>query len=340
VKKINYALSLILSLIATSVAAPAFALPENTVQAAYATTIVPFLQTGKTFTFNADDGLPLSGVYFANPGSTKTIVVVNGRAETWLKFGEVFYDLYQKGYSIYSYDHRGQGLSPHLSKVSSEIGYVRHFAYYVEDLNTFVTKVVLPNSAGQTLYLLAHSMGGAIAAGYLSEYETPFKNAVLSCPMLQINTAPYTELVAKTIVVAETVVGLGMHYAKNQTDYVPNLPLSKSTTTSSAARWWLTNQTYNDHPTTILGGPANRWVWENIDAGHWVRNEMGHIKIPFIMFQAGLDQFVEPAGENEGCANAGPMCTLIKLPTSQHETMMERDEIRDQVMATIENQFQ
>ena len=338
VAKLMLLLTLILPLF---LANPSYALPEASIRTELSATILPFLTTGKRFTFETSDGMQLQAVHFINPNSTKTIVLVSGRTESWLKYGEVFYDLYQKGYSIYSYDHRGQGLSPHLSPINPQIGYVAHFQSYLEDLNTFVTTVVVPEQKPtDSLFLLAHSLGGGISAGYLSEFKVPFKKAILSAPMLQINTKPYPEIVALGIVSALDALGKGYHYAPGYHDYHVDQPFSTNTTTKSENRWWMTNEIYKAFPETILGGPSNRWVLENINATHRIRRETGNIEIPFIMFQSEKDQIVKPGGENTGCANAGKLCTKIVMPDSQHEVLMERDVIRDKAMAIIEEYFQ
>jgi lysophospholipase len=335
---VNFLLSIVFGI---AVAAPSFALPETSIRTALSSTLLPFLATGQSFTFQTTDGMKLAAIKFIHPNSTKTIVMVNGRTESFTKYAELFYDLYQKGYSIYSYDHRGQGLSPHLSTVNPEIGYVDSFHSYLEDLNTFVSTVVVPEEKpGDTLYLLAHSMGGAIAAGYLSEYKVPFVKAVLSAPMLQINTKPYPEPVGYAIVDLLTRLGHGQSYAPGYHDYDVNQPFSTNTTTGSEDRWWMTNEIYKAFPTTILGGPSNRWVLENLRATHWIRREMGGIEIPFLMFQSEKDQIVKPAGENIGCANASSLCTKIVMPDSQHEVLMERDSIRDKAMSVILEYFQ
>ena len=41
-------------------------------------------------------------------------MVVNGRTEYAEKYAELFYDLKDLGFSLYIYDHRGQGLSSRL----------------------------------------------------------------------------------------------------------------------------------------------------------------------------------------------------------------------------------
>lgn len=68
-----------------------------------------------------------------NPNHTKAIVMVNGRIESTWKYQELFFDLYQNGYDIYSFDHRGQGLSQRLID-NIEMGHVGEFNDYITDL--------------------------------------------------------------------------------------------------------------------------------------------------------------------------------------------------------------
>ncbi|MCV5871060.1 alpha/beta fold hydrolase, partial [Escherichia coli] len=49
-----------------------------------------------------------------NPEHKKAVLIVNGRIESSWKYQELFYDLYRQGYDVYSFDHRGQGLSDRL----------------------------------------------------------------------------------------------------------------------------------------------------------------------------------------------------------------------------------
>lgn len=329
----------------------AFALPESTVdqiKADYSNKILPFFETGVRFPFKTFDGLELSAIRFVHPNSVGTIVVINGRSESFLKYGEVFYDLFQKGYSIYSYDHRGQGLSPHLSFVNPQIGHVRNFKDYVRDLDTFVNEVVVPNTAKtEKLFLLSHSMGGAISAAYLSQAgsKAPFQKAILSSPMLQIKL-PYPEFISKAIVEVECLAGRGKRYTVGQGNYDDNAQFGGKDNiyTGSEARFWLTDRVFKDNPSAKLGGPSNRWVNESITATHRIRNEMNHIKVPFILFQAENDQVVMNAGENSGCARANTstpgICTEVIEKGARHEIWMEQDAIRDDAFAHLYSFFQ
>jgi lysophospholipase len=315
-------------------ASAAHAISEREYVADYLNVVVPFMRANAVATtFKARDGMELSAVRIVNPHATKgTIVVVTGRSEPWLKYGEVFYDLYQQGYSLYSYDHRGQGLSPHLSAKNPQIGHIEDFGDYVRDFEDFMSKVV-PRDGGN-LYLLAHSMGGGIAAAYLSRGATPFKAAVLSAPMLSIDTKPFPHVIALAITGSAISVGKADEYAHNQKDFDPTAPFETNDVTGSRERFWMSNSVFETNPKTVIGGPSNGWVYRSLLATPKIARKMKGIRTPTLLFQAGLDQKVRPDGENRGCAST-KACRLVVFPTSQHEILMEKDAIRDRAFSEI-----
>ena len=92
------------------------------------------MQTGEWFAFpSADGNYELNGIIFFHPHERGLIVVVNGRSESWLKYGELFHDLQDQGYSVASYDQRGQGLSPRLLAGNPQIGEIDNFDEYARD---------------------------------------------------------------------------------------------------------------------------------------------------------------------------------------------------------------
>ena len=139
------------------------------------------------------DGTKLYWIKLSKPSHTKAILLVNGRIECAAKYQELFYDLYQQGYDIYCYDHRGQGLSARLIE-DPQMGYVEEFADYVRDLDSIVQHFNF--SPYQQRYLLAHSMGGNIATRYLQTYHAPFDAASLTAPMYGIDFPWYLKPIA------------------------------------------------------------------------------------------------------------------------------------------------
>lgn len=325
-----------LLLAVSSFSLSAHAIFEDGYQLQYEMTIFPFLQSGERLNYKTTDGTNLVGVKYLQANSKGTILVLPGRSEPWLKYGEVFYDLFQKGYSIYSFDWRGQGLSPHLVSSNSQIGHIDRFEDYIEDLNGFVEEVLKKEvDSSSPLYLLAHSMGGVIAAGYLENYDSPFKAAALLAPMFQINTQPYSEPLALAIVSAYTRLGKSRQYAIGKGDYDPFLPFEKNDVTSSRVRFWMSNEVNARFSDTIIGGPSNEWIYRSLVASKRIANAISKVKTPILMFQAGADQIVKTDLQTLSCTRAR-QCELMTFPTSQHEILMEQDSIRDVAMEKIE----
>ena len=312
----------------------AFAIPETNYEQQYAQTVKPFLQTGKTFTFKSHDGLNLSGASFLRPDSKGTIVLVNGRSETWLKYGETFYDLYQQGYSALSYDHRGQGASPRLTDGNPQIGYFGEFQDYVLDLKSFVETVALPlqKTSSSKLFVLSHSLGGLIFTDYLSKHESPFAASVLSAPLFEMYTRPVSEdtvLVNATAAIAE---GKGSSYYQGRGDYNPAAPFAPNPLTSSEARFIQQAKIWKESPETIVAGQSNNWMSQIITAERKLMTTADKVNVPTLLLQAGADRIAEAARQDEYCALSAT-CEKLVYPTSRHHFFLEADEIRESVLS-------
>ena len=317
---------------------PCLAISENNYAQTYSNAVIPFLNSGQRFNFPSADGkYALSGIRFLHPHAKGMIIVINGRAQSTLNYAELFYDLYNQGYSVISYDHRGQGLSPHLVPANSQIGHIEHFIDYSADLNAFMEQVVKPpHPSSKSLFLIAHSMGAAVATEYLETHTTPppFEAAVFCAPMYQINTAPYPERLAHFIVGSLQTLGLGRHYAPGEHDYNPQEPFSKNKVTHSLIRWQQMQQIKNDYPSALIAGASSSWVNTSLSTTRMIRARESAITVPTLILEAGEDQFVI----NQAETRAGqiiPQCQLRAFPTAKHEILMESDPIRTQALREI-----
>lgn len=312
----------------------ASAIPEQNYALNYAKTVLPFLSSGERFTFWSEDGVTkLQGIRFLHPDAKGMIVVLNGSAESWLKYGELFYDLYDHGYSVISYDHRGQGLSPHLVRGNSQIGQIDNFDLYAADLNALVQQVIMPGNH-EKLYLLAHSMGGGVALDYLERYSSPFQAVALSAPMLRINTAPYPESLAHLVVKLSCIMGLGDHYSIGMHDHDPKEPFEGNKITSSKERWDAIQHVWQNHPEAVLGGPSNDWVNQAMNRTPIIRKHLSTIDSRILILQAGRDQFVMNPDQVVASTQI-PRAQLVTLPDSKHEILTERDPIRNRALGQI-----
>jgi lysophospholipase len=291
-------------------------------------TVNPYCQShGAYGAFAGVAGVPIRYASFVQPNEKGAIVILPGRTEAFIKYCELIWDWKNEGYSIYLMDHRGQGQSGRMLS-DPEKGYVAEFGDYLKDVETFVSKVVRATPHPKT-YLLAHSLGGAISTLYLEKHPHDFDAAVLSSPMEEINTAPYAEWEAMTIVTAECLVFLGDHYVLGKGPWDPNETFAANTVTHSQDRWTMNHLLWVAHPEVVLGGPTNQWLHESIEADWQARgSDAKKIVTPTLILKAGADQVVIPSAEDTVCSQT-PACTEMFFPTAGHEILQETDDIRD-----------
>lgn len=297
-----------------------------------------FQQQVKTGLLMTNDGLSLPYGKLVNPAHQKAIILVNGRTETYLKYQELALDLFNNGYNVYLYDHRGQGLAPRLLS-NPDMGYVANFDDYVQDLEQFVQQVVL-NEPVEQLYLLSHSMGGAIAALWLSQTQVRLQAAALSSPMIGIYLKPLprwlvTGLLA-TLQQGCQWLGHEACYAPGQGDYQA-LPFKDNVLTHSEERYQLQAEQLELTPKVRLGGATLHWLQQALSAGDQAIAQAGRITTPVLVVQAGKDRVVDNDAQVRFC-QALPACAggqPLVVKKGAHELFFERDNQRRQALEAI-----
>ncbi|HLW57214.1 MAG TPA: alpha/beta fold hydrolase [Bacteriovoracaceae bacterium] len=281
-------------------------------------------------------GLKVSHYSLTNSSNSKTLVIIPGRTESSMKYAEVIYDLRHSGFDIFIIDHQGQGFSDRVLRDPHK-GYVRHFHHYVDDVAQWMEEVVKPKSEGKELFLFAHSMGGAIAVHYMAKHPEVFKRAVLSAPMLQINTHPYSELVAKLYSKLLITLRKATGYTPGWGPYLPEEDIfENNTNTHSELRFKASRSLLEVYPELIVHAPTVRWTHEALKATEFIHYKADKIKTSLLLFQSGKDQTVKPERQNQFCKRAAN-CRISYYPNSFHEPLMEVDEIRNQAMKELKD---
>lgn len=328
----NRSLLFVVGFCAWAAASDARAVPEAEYEVLYRDVVAPWCeQHGQQGQFEGVDGVPIRFVSYDTPADNGALVVFPGRTETFLKYCELAYDLRDLGFAIYMMDHRGQGLSGRML-ADSEKGYVRYFDDYVQDMRTFVREHVAPNH--DRLFAIGHSMGGAALTVLEQRYDF-FEAAVLSAPMLKINTDPYPGFVANAISGVLSYVGRAKDYTLGEGPYDPAADVFETNeVTHSRVRFESAKQQWLDDPSLALGGPTNRWVYRSLKATRAARLLAVTLDLPVLMFQAEVDTFVRNSGQDWVCSWA-PDCEKVVMPGAFHEILMETDSIRDVVLERL-----
>ncbi|MGL5949312.1 MAG: alpha/beta fold hydrolase, partial [Aeromonas sp.] len=101
-------------------------------------------QTAQEGHLIATDGVKIAYAALRQSAPAPAILLVNGRVESYRKYQELAWDLWQQGYSLYLIDHRGQGRSDRLLSDPHK-GYVAAFSDYVTDLKQLQREVIAPD---------------------------------------------------------------------------------------------------------------------------------------------------------------------------------------------------
>ena len=298
----------------------------------YKSKIEPHFTRGIDGYFNGENNVSIHYMLFRVAKEKGAIVISNGRTEAIIKYKELIYDLNHNGYSVYLIDHRGQGFSGRMV-ADKQMGYVDDFNNYVLDLHHFVVTKVKPLKS-KHLYLLGHSMGGAIAARYLEEFHDGFDAAVLNSPMLQPNlfTANTSGLVCKLMKLEkEREV-----YAPGQKSYDDeDICFDDNLLTHSVVRFKLMHQELAEHPKAKIGGPSVGWIQSACEASNLAVENAGKIKIPLFIIRGSADKIVNPKAEDEFCSKVGKKCRGYEIDGAWHELLIEKDLYREEAVNAI-----
>jgi len=309
------------------------AVNENELHTALADRILPFydhqLRHGE---FKGQENLPIYYAMLEVPRERGAIIILSGRSESCIKYAELIYDLRQVGFSIYILDHRGQGFSDRMLADPLK-GHVERFDDYVTDLKTFIDSVVNTRSHPNR-FLLAHSMGGAVAAIYAARYIDDLDGLILSSPMFKIGKGPVSQALMVFMLRVFLKLGKGEDYIYGNKRFNPEAPFAGNNLTHSQARYEMNKILRLRHPEIKLGAPTNRWVLEALEATCKSRQAASKIKIPVLLFEAEDDTVVDSSGLEEFHRLAENSVKIL-FNGSYHEILMERDDIRDKAKAHI-----
>ncbi len=157
---------------------------ESDLEQTYTDSIIPWVDhAGIRGSLTGAGGVTLRHLRIECPTESAVLVFMCGYNESFLKYVELFYDLRDAGLSVYCCDMRGQGFSDHLL-ADPEVAHVEAWEHYVADLKAFVDGVVNARPH-RRIFLLAHSLGGAIAALYLARHQPVMNGAILNAPLVR-----------------------------------------------------------------------------------------------------------------------------------------------------------
>jgi len=278
---------------------------------------------------SACDGRKLrTGVFAAQQAAQGVCVLLHGQTEFIEKYEEVIGELNGRGFTVATFDWRGQGGSAR-GQANPLPAHVGDFSEYDDDLSSFLEQIVRPLAARPPL-ALAHSMGAHILLRTLHDRPGVFRAAVLSAPMIAFSARGYPARLARGVTALYNAAGRSRDFAWGMATRDPFLvDFDSQLVTSDRARFARAQEFLSRHPDLRLAGPS--WGW--LEAAYRSMAQMQRpgyaeaIATPTLICGPGKDRICITAA-TEAFAKRMPHATYVELADSEHEILMENDSIR------------
>lgn len=265
-----------------------------------------------------------------------TICLVQGRTEFIEKYFETIEDFRRRGFSVATFDWRGQGGSDRLIG-NKALGYVDRFDDYWTDLKSFHREILLPECP-PPFYLVGHSMGGLASLYAGINDRLMFDRIFLSAPMVALDHQPLSMAGMARVTETLSFLGLGRLPVSRKADK----PASEATfpgnpLTGDMIRYLRSVDVVKARPELEIGAPTIRWAAAAMGAmAEAARDDFpGRIQIPLLMLAAARDEVVSTSAiERLGLRMRTGRHVVIA--GARHELFMETDTIRAQVFAAFD----
>ena len=280
--------------------------------------------------FTTADGTAIRSGHWCPEGRqpSGSVVLLGGRKEFLEKYTETAADLNQRGFEVFGFDWRGQGLSSRMLPDRLK-GFVQNYGDYVQDLEDFFQRVVQPKAV-RPIYLLAHSMGGHVALRYLQQQPASIDKAILVAPMLDINTKPYPRWLVRGLAWLGRLIG-GEDALVPGSDKRTNFdrPFEGNALTADPRRFAVERNAVAQNQDLALGGVTFAWLTATFASIAHIHRPgfLEGVLTPVLMVAAEADRVVSVAAQKSACRRL-PNCRLLIIADARHEILMETDAIR------------
>ncbi|PCI31724.1 MAG: hypothetical protein COB54_09095 [Alphaproteobacteria bacterium] len=302
-----------------------------------------FPRPGRVDYLTLQDGHKLrTACWPAEEDSRGIIVLVNGHREYMEKYSEFISDLLARGFSVYTLDNRGQGLSDRLlpNRLKS---YSENFDCFSNDLNEFVSNIVMkdPRVQDLPLYLVGHSMGSHVCLRYLHDFPGAIDKAVIMAPMIDFNLGnALAKAVTKFVIRMVVKLGGRKNFAFGQGfEFSHERHLIKQKLlTHDDDRYAQEVDIIGTMPDLYVGGATFGWLNAAMDSMEEIQQQgyLEKITTPMLVVLAGADQVVDSQASIDLFSGADDNIRLVTVDGARHEMYRESDIYRDPLWQEID----
>ena len=269
------------------------------------------MSDARSFELHTADGLSLSARAWMPETPRAIIALVHGIAEHSGRYAFLAERANQSGLGVVSVDLRGHGRSP------GERAYVERFDDYLLDVDALLAKA-RELAGDRPVFLMGHSMGGAIALRWLALRGKGVAGVILSSAALRIGGDVPRLLVALAPLLSR---------------WLPHLR-GKRFDPAVISRDAAAVAAYVNDPLVSLEAPPARTGAELLRVMAANHAAVAGLTLPVYLFHGDADRLTDPAGSREIHELWGGQDRTLRLwPGSRHETLNDLD--REAVAAEL-----
>ncbi len=286
----------------------------------------PAPRNGAADWVDAKDGVRLRAALFLPDGPARgSVVLSQGRAEFIEKYFEVIGELQARGFAVLAHDWRGQGLSGRAPPARMW-GHARGWRPFISDFGELLER--FSDRLPKPWIAMGHSMGGGLTTLALAEGEDRFAAAVLSAPMLCVDTGERSLASVKRL-------SFLMNFAGKARDLLVPAPdphdetFEKNILTHDRARWERTVRQGAADPDLKEGGVTWGWLAFALILSNRCKasRRIDKLPIPLTIVAAEEEKLVVNAA-SKAVADRAPLGRYVEVAGAYHEVLMETDDRR------------
>ncbi len=283
----------------------------------------------------APDGWAYRRMDWRQPRGTASrgsLLFAGGRGDFIEKYLEPCHHWHERGWNVTAFDWRSQG----GSRGDIKGGHLDSFDPLVGDLAALIedwrADAPGPHAA------VAHSMGGHVLLRTLVERRPRLDAAVLSAPMVAINTAPLPYWAAWWTASARCLFGMAKQPAWEPRVPVPPVGSARQRVLTTCREryedelwWWEQEPGYN------LGSVS--WGWLEAayrSSARLTPAALAKVDVPVLLIGTERDRLVSPAAIRRA-ASLIPGAELHMFTDARHEILREADPVRLEALARIDD---
>jgi alpha-beta hydrolase superfamily lysophospholipase len=239
-----------------------------------------------------------------------SLLIVHGLGEHCGRYDHVAAHYTALGYDVYGFDHFGHGQSPGAR------GAMLHELHYLENLGLIVDWV-RSEQRHHRLIMLGHSMGGAVAARFVSVGMRPLEGLILSSPALDVGLNPTQRLLLAALA-----------------PWAGGLRIPNGLKVQGISRDPAVVKAYQADP-LVHDKVAVRLVQFMFEHGPQTLARAGQWTVPTLLLYAGADMLVAPAGSRAFAQAANDKVQVHCFEELYHEILNEPE--KEQVLERMDS---